>query len=190
MLRLIEYTGTIVIDGIDISAVSPQQLRSRITTVSQDPIKLDSSVRDNILVYEGQLEDETITDDIILEALDQVGLTEIIENRGGLDVLLFSMELSEGQMQLLSLSGAIVHHTCTQSRVVLLDEPTSSLDLETDDKIQLAIREAFLDCTILIVSHRPETHWDANACFEVRNNGVFKIAVPRHPRQQPRHIWE
>lgn len=181
LLRLMEYTGTIVIDGIDISTIPPQQLRSRITTISQDTIKLDGSIRENILPYEGQLDDETISEDIIFEALDQAEMTRVVESRGGLDVPLSTMDLSEGQMQLLCLARAIVHNTCTQSRVVLLDEPTSTLDLETDNRIQAALRDAFLDCTILIVSHRPESLWDSNVRYEVKNRGVVRIRGAQHP---------
>lgn len=187
MLRLMNYSGTIIIDGIDISTIPPQQLRSRITTVSQDTISLDGSVREILLPYEGQLQDKTISDDIIFEALDQVELTGVIESRGGLDVLLSTMDLSEGQMQLLCLGRAIVHNTCTQSRVVLLDEPTSNLDFETDNRIQAAIRDAFLDCTILMVSHRPETLWDSNVRYEVRSKGVRRIVGAQHP---PQNVWQ
>ena len=94
---------------------------------------------------------------------------------------LSTMDLSEGQMQLLCLARAIVHNTCTQSRVVLLDEPTSTLDLETDNRIQAALRDAFLDCTILIVSHRPESLWDSNVRYEVKNRGVVRIRGAQHP---------
>ena len=68
MLRLLDYTGTITIDGIDISTIAPKQLRSRITTISQDSICLDGTIRDNILPYEGQQEDKTIHDGLIDEA--------------------------------------------------------------------------------------------------------------------------
>ncbi|KAK3190820.1 hypothetical protein K4F52_003136 [Lecanicillium sp. MT-2017a] len=182
MLRLVEYTGTISIDGIDISTIPPRLLRSRITTVSQDSIKLDGSVRENILPFDGQMEDETITEHILLEALDQVDLTEVIENRGGIDAPLSAMDFSGGQMQLLCLARAIVHNTCTQSRVVILDEATSNLDLETDSMIQGAIRDAFLDCTILMVSHRSESLWDSNVRLDVRNKGVVQLSVPRRPQ--------
>lgn len=179
MLRLMDYTGTIEIDGIDIATIPPQLLRSRITTVSQDSIKLDGSIRENILPFENQLQDETITEHIIFEALDQVELTEVIDNRGGLDAKLSGMDFSEGQMQLLGLARAIVHNTCTQSRVVILDEATSNLDLETDSKIQAAIRDAFLDCTIFMVSHRSESLWDSNVRLDVRNKAIVRLAPQR-----------
>jgi ABC-type multidrug transport system fused ATPase/permease subunit len=183
ILRLLSYTGTITIDGIDISAIPSQQLRSRITTISQDSIRLEGTVRENLLPYSGQSEDGTITEDIIFEALDQTELTDIIKARGGLNAPLSAMEFSEGHMQLLCLARAIVHNTCTQSRVVLLDEPTSSLDLETDNRIQAMMRDAFLDCTMVMVSHRPETLWDANVRLEVKDRGVSRITAKQHPPQ-------
>jgi ABC-type multidrug transport system fused ATPase/permease subunit len=185
LLRLTEYTGTIEIDGIDISTIPPQQLRSCITTVSQDTIQIDGTVRENLLPYEGQLKDDTITEDILFEALDQTELTQIIEQRGGLEAQLSTMEFSQGQMQLLCLARAIVHHTCTQSRLVLLDESTSNLDLETDNRIQAAIRDAFLDCTILMVSHRVESLWDSNVRFEVKNKKVARFSTTPKPSPKP-----
>ena len=185
LLRLTEYTGTIEIDGIDISTIPPQQLRSRITTVSQDTIKIDGTVRENLLPYESQLQDKTITDDILFEALDQTELTNIVELRGGLDAQLSTMEFSDGQMQLLCLARAIVHHTCTQSRLVLLDEPTSHLDVETDNRIQAALRDAFLDCTIVLVSHRAESLWDSNVRFEVKNKKVARFSTTPKPSPKP-----
>ena len=184
MIRLLEYTGTITIDGINISTIAPKQLRSRITTVSQDTICLDGSIRDNILPYEGQQEDKTIHDGLIDEALDKVELTEIIEARGGLDVPLSEMALSEGQMQLLALARAIMHNTCTQSKVVLMDEPTSSIDVETDNRIQATIRDEFAGCTIVVVSHREETLWDSNVRYEVKNGFVARVAGSQHPPQR------
>ena len=188
LLRLTEYTGTIVIDGIDISTIPPQQLRSCITTVSQDTIKIDGTIRENLLPYEGQLQDKTITEDILFEALDQTELTNIVERRGGLEAQLSTMEFSDGQMQLLSLARAIVHHTCTQSRLVLLDEPTSHLDVETDNRIQATLRDAFLDCTIILVSHRAESLWDSNVRFEVKNKRVARFFTPKpSPKPLPFH---
>ncbi len=184
MLRLMEYTGTITIDGIDISTIPPRQLRSRITTISQDTIILDGSIRENILPYEGQLEDDTIYDELVLEALDKVELTELVESRGGLDIPLSAMGFSEGQMQLLALARAIMHNTCTQSKVVLLDEPTSSLDVETDSRIQEIIGDEFVGCTIVIVSHRPETLRDASMRLEVRNGNVIHLPVPESSSQE------
>lgn len=184
MLRLMDSTGTIMIDGIDISTIAPKQLRSRITTISQDTICLDGSIRDNILPYEGQQEDKTIHDGLINEALDKVELTETIEARGGLDIPLSEMALSEGQMQLLALARAILHNTCTQSKVVLMDEPTSSIDVETDNRIQATIRDEFAGCTMVVVSHREETLWDSNVRYEVRNGFVVRVASAQHPPQR------
>lgn len=184
ILRLIEYTGTITIDGIDISTIPPRQLRSRITTIAQDTIDLGGTIRENILPYEGQLEDETIFDELVFEALDKVELTELVESRGGLDVALSAMGLSEGEMQLLAFARAIMHNTCTQSKVVLLDEPTSSMDTETDNRIQGIMQEEFLGCTIVIVSHRTETLWDASKLLEVRNGNIFELPIPERPADE------
>ncbi|KAK3192622.1 hypothetical protein K4F52_001421 [Lecanicillium sp. MT-2017a] len=153
----------------------------QITTIAQDTISLGGSIRENILPYEGQLEDETVFDELVFEALDKVELTELVEIRGGLDVPLSTMGMSEGQMQLLALARAIMHNTCTQSKVILFDEPTSSMDAETDSRIQGIIEEEFVGCTKLIVSHRSETFWDASRLLEVRNGHVVELPIPERP---------
>lgn len=174
LLNFIDYTGTIKIDGIDISTISRLELRSRITSLSQDAIVLDGTVRENLLPYTGQYDDTTIHDDLILKVLAGVNLAEEVKKKGGLEIQLSALSLSEGQTQLLCLSRAILHNHWSRSRLVLLDEPTSSLDHETDERIQALMTEMFRDCTVLVVTHRANTLWDADVRLEVENGKVSR----------------
>lgn len=177
LLNFVDYTGTIKVDGIDISTISRLELRSRVTSLSQDAIVLDGTVRENLLPYTSQLDDAQIDDDLILKTLAGVGLAEVVKNKGGLYVQLADLSLSEGQKQLLCLSRAMLHNHWSRSKLVLLDEPTSSLDHETDERIQAFMRETFKDCTVLVVTHRVNTLWDADVRLEVENGTVSKHAT-------------
>jgi ABC-type multidrug transport system fused ATPase/permease subunit len=172
-----EYTGTIKIDNIDVSSVPKGLLRSRITTISQDAVQLAGSVKENLLPYIGQ-DNGKIDDTLLLRTLDRVGLGETISSKGGLDASLAGMSLSEGQMQFLCLARAMLHNHWTGAKLILMDEPTSNMDYETDARIQALVREAFDDCTILMISHREEAIADANVLLEVSNGSVSKRDRP------------
>lgn len=170
MLHLLDYTGSVVIDGVDISQISRQELRSRVTTLPQDPVTIQGSVRDNANPFEQACstnEDGNADDSIIKAALARVGLLDHIESRGGLDSDLAKLGLSQGQMQLFCLARAILHNQKTGSRVVLMDEATSNVDEETDRHMQGIMKEAFAGCTVIIVAHRLDTIKDADLTVEL-----------------------
>jgi len=145
MLRLMELSsGSISIDGINITDISLQKLRSSITTVAQDPLLLPVSIRRNLNL------DSTVTDESMISALRKVCLWDMVSERGGLDAVLTKDSLSHGQLQLLTLARALLQ----TSKIVLLDEATSNLDHETDQIIQAVIRENFAACTVIAIAHR------------------------------------
>ncbi|GJN76685.1 hypothetical protein PLIIFM63780_000171 [Purpureocillium lilacinum] len=178
LLHLLDHTGSVLIDGVDISQVSRQHIRSRITTLPQDPIQLRGSVREN-LCPEGQSSARagTADDASMISALARVGLWENVSAQGGLDVDLDDIGLSHGQKQLLCLARAILHHAAMGSKVVLVDEATSNMDHETDAKMQAVMAEAFAGCTILVVAHRLETIEDADVVLSLENGLLVKVTT-------------
>ena len=172
-----EYTGTVKIDNIDVSSVPKRLLRSRITTISQDAVQLVGSVRENLIPYIGQ-DKGKFDDTLLLRTLTRVGLCDTISSKGGLDASLADMSLSEGQMQFLCLARAMLHNHWTGAKLILMDEPTSNMDYETDARIQALVREAFSGCTILIISHREATIADAHMLLEVSNGNVSERDRP------------
>ncbi|KAG6006407.1 hypothetical protein E4U21_007073 [Claviceps maximensis] len=184
LLRLLDYTGTILIDDTDITSLPRQDLRRRITTLPQDAIELSGSVRDNLNPFSAPGTPENTHDDqdaAMREALTRVGIWDHISANGGLDTSLSRVSLSHGQKQLLSLARALLHHARTASRIVIVDEATSSVDSDTDSRMRAVMDEAFAQCTVLVVSHRTETLTGLDVVVEL-DRGTL-VACRRHGGQ-------
>ncbi|KAM3536951.1 hypothetical protein ARSEF1564_010126 [Beauveria bassiana] len=153
MLRLVNCTGSISIDGHDIRMVPREFLRSKITTITQDGLRLKASLRFNLFPFES----EKPSDDDMIGVLQDVQLWTHVHLNGGLDADYSSMRFSSGQKQLMFLARGILHQAKTGNKIVMIDEVTSSLALDTEDDIQALIDECFEGCTIILVSHRMES---------------------------------
>lgn len=123
-------------------------LRERLTTISQDALILSGTLRFNIDPRSQH------ADEAILVALERVGFRATLSGMGiGLDDSLMAASdvvLSEGQQQLLALARALL----ANGQLLLLDEPTASVDKETGAAMQRVINEDFSERTVLLVAHR------------------------------------
>lgn len=161
--------GAITIDGVDLAGLSREAIRERLVTVPQDSPILVGSVRFNV-DPQGLHTDEAIRD-----ALGRIGLWTAVRDLGGLEAQLTQFSLSHGQRQLLALSRA----TLRKSKIVLLDEPTSNVDSETDATIQRVLRQEFAACTILTVAHRINTIFPGSDVIVVMDEGrIVEVGTP------------
>ncbi|KAI8621103.1 P-loop containing nucleoside triphosphate hydrolase protein [Chytriomyces sp. MP71] len=149
--RIIEASkGAILVDGEDISTFGLKKLRTSIQMIPQTPILLDGSVRSNIDST------EKYTDDEIWYALECCGMKEYVS---GLSDKLESRiteggsNLSAGQRQLLCLAKVLLE----KGKILIMDEATSSVDAESDLRIQDSMTSHFKDATVLSVAHRLNT---------------------------------
>lgn len=105
---------------------------------------------------EGVIKGPPMGSDMYDTHLKQIGVWAAIESRGGLDALLEDHLLSQGEQQLFCVARAILKGQTSDGgcQVLILDEATSSLDAQTDRRVQKVMREAFHDCTVFSVAHR------------------------------------
>lgn len=161
LLHLLEINnGSVTIGGVDISTTPRKVLRNHLTVIPQEPIFLKGTIRQNIDPLSFAENNSAIE-----EALEKVGLWSIVENAGGLDAPMETEDLlSHGQRQLFCLARAMLR----PSKILLIDEATASVDLETDKLMQKIILEHFTDYTIIAIAHRLETirNFDKVAVFE------------------------
>ncbi|KUJ15876.1 putative multidrug resistance protein [Mollisia scopiformis] len=170
LLRLLDLKdGSIFVDGIDLSTLPRELIRSRITAIPQDSFILTGTVRHNVDPFGG------IPDEQIIEALQKLTLWPILLERGGLNADMQSQPLSQGQQQLFTLARALLH----RSSILLLDEATSNVDGNTDALMQRIIREEFATCTIITVAHRMNSITDADIVVVLENGRVAEVGNPR-----------
>ncbi|AIO18944.1 putative ABC transporter ATP-binding protein [Candidatus Izimaplasma bacterium HR1] len=143
--------GQILIDGIDITAVSKKTLRKYIGQMLQDVFMFSGTIRSNI-----KLRNEEITDEEMIKACEYVNATHFInklDNTFDEEVRERGNNFSSGQRQLLSFARTIVH----SPKVMILDEATSNIDTETEQLIQESLYKMMSIGTMLIVAHRLST---------------------------------
>ncbi len=170
LLRLLEIdNGRITIDGVDISTIPRDIIRQRLVTLPQDPLILVGTVRFNSDPL------GRATDEAIISALTDVGLWPALQERGGLDAEVTATSLSKGQQQLFALARAMLQN----AKVMLLDEPTSNIDPETDATIQRLLKERCAGCTVLTVAHRMDTILDSDIIVVLDEGKVTEFGSPQ-----------
>ncbi|KAF2441350.1 hypothetical protein P171DRAFT_367321 [Karstenula rhodostoma CBS 690.94] len=156
LFRLTELSGgSITIDGVDISTIGLHDLRSKLAIIPQDPTLFKGTIRSNLdpfnehsdLALWGALRQaDLVSDEASMDdKAGRIHLDSIVEEEG--------LNFSLGQRQLMALGRALVRG----SQIIVCDEATSSVDFETDQKIQKTIVEGFRGKTLLCIAHRLKT---------------------------------
>lgn len=183
--------GVVLIDGLDVSTIRLEDLRSRLAIIPQDPVLFSGTVRSNLDAFEEHGDSE------LRDALERVHLVsgsqvESANDSGTatpvtadtnrnifrhLDSAISEggLNLSQGQRQLLCLARAIV----SRPKIMVLDEATSAVDMETDALIQRSIREEFQDSTLIVIAHRLSTIADFDKILVMGEGRVLEFDEPR-----------
>ncbi|KAI7889943.1 multi drug resistance-associated protein MRP [Mucor mucedo] len=172
LFRIVEAAkGSIFIDGVDISSLRLFDLRSRLTIIPQDPVLFAGTVRDNLDPF------GTHDDAELWQALHHSHLGEYItklDNKLNAIVLEGGENFSVGQRQLICLARALLRKTT----ILVLDEATAAIDVETDSIIQETIRSQFAHCTILTIAHRINTVLDSDRILVLDKGSIAEFESP------------
>ncbi|XP_066455218.1 multidrug resistance-associated protein 1-like isoform X2 [Eleutherodactylus coqui] len=173
LFRIVERAGgRIVIDGIDISTIGLHDLRSKLNIIPQDPVLFSGTIRMNL----DPLERHSDADH--WEALEMCHLKNFVQSlpkKLNHEVSEGGGNLSVGQRQLLCLARALLRKT----KILVLDEATASIDMETDNLIQSTIRKVFSDCTVLTIAHRLHTVLDSERVLVLDAGRVVEFDEPQ-----------
>ncbi|XP_033248599.1 multidrug resistance-associated protein 1 isoform X5 [Drosophila miranda] len=183
LFRIIESAGgRIMIDGVDIAGMGLHMLRSRLTIIPQDPVLFSGSLRINLDPFEIK------TDDEIWKALELSHLKSFVKSlTAGLnhEIAEGGENLSVGQRQLVCLARALLRKT----KLLVLDEATAAVDLETDDLIQKTIRTEFKECTVLTIAHRLNTILDSDKVIVLDKGQITEFASPTELLDNPKSAF-
>ena len=141
--------GQVEADGIDLRQIDPADYRAKVGFVAQDPRLFSGTLRDNVLLDRPAADAARLAEVATLTGLDRLVSShpqgwELPVGEGG-------ALLSGGQRQLVALARCLV----TRPRILLMDEPTSSMDAQSEVAFLRQLRQAAQDCTLVVVTHRP-----------------------------------
>ena len=155
-------SGRILIDGIDISTVNKQALRTRVTFLAQDPVLFPGSMRKNLDPLDEY--SDAACESVLAKIAGSHNwtLSTNIESGG--------KGLSQGQRQLVGLARAMLR----QSAVLIMDEATASIDFETAQRIQSVLRDEMKQSTVITIAHRLEAVKNADYCVVLGKGKLIK----------------
>uniref|UniRef100_A0A8C2BL41 ATP-binding cassette, sub-family C (CFTR/MRP), member 3 n=1 Tax=Cyprinus carpio TaxID=7962 RepID=A0A8C2BL41_CYPCA len=172
LFRLLEAAdGEIVIDEVKISEIGLHDLRSKLTIIPQEPVLFSGTLRMNLDPF------EKYSDEEVWKVLELSHLKKFVSNQASkleLECSEGGENLSVGQRQLVCLARALLRKT----RILVLDEATAAVDLETDNLIQSTIRTQFEDCTVFTIAHRLNTIMDYTRVLVLDKGKIAEFDTP------------
>eukprot|EP01135_Chromosphaera_perkinsii_P008905 Nk52_evm15s1524 gene=Nk52_evmTU15s1524 len=172
LFRFMEpLSGTVRIDGIDVTTVGLEDLRSRISIIPQDPVLFSGTIRSNLDPF------NQASDHDVWRALKRAHVSDYVESQP--EKLMSKVtengeNLSVGQRQLMCLARAILR----KSAILVMDEATASVDVTTDTLIQETIKTEFKNSTVLTIAHRLKTIIDYDKVLVLDSGKVKEFDSP------------
>lgn len=163
-------SGNILFDGKNIDDISLESLRKNISFIQQNSYVFDDTVKKNIVINS----DNNISDEKIYKILKLVGLDKKIACfKDGIYERVNDNFFSKGEKQLLAFARAIAK----ESSIYIFDEPTSNVDVESEEKIKDIINNVLKNDTVIIIAHRPSTIENVDRIFKIKNKKINIINV-------------
>jgi ATP-binding cassette subfamily B protein len=162
-------SGVVSIDGHDLKSVTFSSLRRQLGVVPQEPFLFAGTIRDNLVFAR-----PNATDDEVADAVARVGLTDLVDRlTDGLDTIVHErgQSLSAGERQLLALARAFLAHP----RVLVLDEATSNLDLQSETTIERALDAVLENRTAILIAHRLSTAKRADRIVVIDHGTIVEV---------------
>lgn len=172
LFRILEaYSGNILIDDIDISQLGLEYLRDNLTIIPQEPTLIEGTLKEN--VDPGK----KYTDNEIIDALNEVGLDYLVKSKSlEYKIVENGNNLSIGEKQLICIARAMLR----KSRIVLMDEATSSIDYNTETLIQQSIGKVLKDSTVVTIAHRIKTIINYDRILVLANGEIVEYDTPKN----------
>lgn len=162
-------SGIVEIDGIDIKTIDIHFLRAQISLVTQEQVLFNCSIKENILFGK-----PNATNEEIIQAAKKAHVIEFVEKfYEGFETIVGEggIKLSGGQRQRIALARAFLK----DAPILILDEPTSHLDSESEKYIQEAINELVKNRTVIIIAHRQETIERVDKVVTLENGQILSV---------------
>lgn len=183
--RMIPPTlGSITIDNIDVTKLLLFDLRHNLSIIPQDSHLFDGTIRQNLDPF-GEHSDEKLWQ--VLDHLSLKSTVETLHGGQGLDTTVNEggSNFSAGQRQLMCLGRALLN----PSQVLMLDEATAAVDIQTDKIIQATIRKEFKHKTIITIAHRLDTVMDCDRILALADGRVEEFDTPGNLLKDPLSIF-
>ena len=174
--------GSILIDGIDIASVPLSILRHSLAIIPQDPPLFSGSLRDN-LDFLHQRSDAEIWDVLSLLSLTPTFRSHSIHLDSSIGTV--NSLFSSGHLQLLSFARALLQ----KSLVIVMDEPTSTLDNNTVDRIQQIMHNVFSEKTLIVIAHRISTILNMDRVLVMDSGRIAEFDTPKNLMSNPDSLF-
>ncbi len=184
LFRMVEpEAGTVLLDGVDCSRVGISTLRSSLTIIPQDPVLFSGTLRSNLDPC------MSFSDEEVINTLKSAKLDPELCSHSGLmsQVAEHGLNFSAGQRQLICLSRALLKKKW--ARILVLDEATSSIDIGTDELVQLVIARSFQNATVITIAHRQNTILNSDRILVMDNGRVAEFGSPQELLKNPQSLY-
>lgn len=173
LFRLIEPAGgDILIDGVSTINLDLPDLRRKLACIPQDPVLFVGTIRSNLDPFDEH------QDAALWDALDRVHMKQMVEampDSISSNIVEGGINFSLGQRQLICIARAILRG----AKILVMDEATAAIDMESDQLIQNTVRSSFADVTVLTIAHRLATIMDYDRIMVVADGGIAEFDAPK-----------